>query len=88
MSLEILGYKDTCRHVRGKVGIAQNLTVSFQGKIERFILITTKSRTLTGIQWDKNKGCLLSSNNKSKIFLPCSKGINKTFISALSNELY
>jgi len=50
MSLEILGYKDTCRHVRGEIGIAQNLTVSFQGKIERFILITTKSRTLTGIQ--------------------------------------
>ena len=88
MDLELLGYKDNCRLIKGDIGIAQNLTVSFRGKVERFTIITTKSRTLTGIRWDKNKGCLLSSNNKSKISLPCSKGITKIFLSALSSELY
>ena len=82
--MEIINDKNSCRLIRGKIGVGQNLVSVSRGKILHAILVATKVKTLTGISWDSN--LVVPKNIKNRIRFPISKGtLSNSNIVSLSN---
>ena len=72
MKIELINDK-SCKLIRGKLGVGQNLISVHDGKICHVILITTKIKSRTEVSWDLNLVAL--KNFKNKIRIPISRGL-------------
>jgi len=75
MKLEIIGMKEAGYLIRGKVSIAQEVTIRHQGKVERVVVVTTKRMSPTGVRFDKAR--VISKEGKMKAKGLMSKGLSK-----------
>lgn len=74
MKLVVIGKKEPGYLIRGKVKIGQEITIRLQGKVERCIVVRTKSYTPTGVSFDV--AAVMIKGSKAKAKGPISKGLN------------
>lgn len=71
MKLKIIGKREPGYLIRGKVKIGQEVTIRYQGKVEKSIVVRTKSYTPTEVSFDV--ATVMMKGTKAKG--PISKGL-------------